>query len=261
MRPLIAILKLMLFAIWSFCMVSIQLVILLFSRGKIAYLTPYIWHHGVCKIFRVTVTTSGEIAPPNATLYISNHMSWIDIPVIGSVLKASFVAKREVASWPIFGFLSKLQQTAFIDRNRRSALKEKDSLKNKLETGKSLILFPEGTSSDGSSVLPFKSSLFELAKGEKDITLQPFSITIQGINKQPVLTQKQRDLYAWHGDMDLAPHLWTFAQQKHIHIHLDFLSPLEITLESQRKEISNHAYQLILSSFTSHGKFGKIRNK
>lgn len=261
MRPLIAILKLLLFAIWSLCMVSIQLMILIFSHKEVAYIMPYMWHHGVCTIFRVTVTTSGEIAPPNATLYISNHMSWIDIPVIGSVLKASFVAKREVASWPLFGFLSKLQQTAFIDRNRRSALKEKDSLKNKLDAGKSLILFPEGTSSDGSSILPFKSSLFELVKGEKDITLQPFSITIQGINNRPAITQEQRDLYAWYGDMDLAPHLWVLAQQKRIHIHLDFLPPLEIKPESQRKELSNNAYQLILSSFTSHGKFGKIRNK
>lgn len=255
MRTLIAITKLLFFALWTLLMVTAQLFILPFSKASIAYVIPHAWHKGVCRIFNIHVTTSGQpstTAP--STLYISNHISWLDIPVIGSKVKASFVAKREVESWPLFGFLSKLQQTAFIDRSRNAALREKNSLKNELSAGKNLILFPEGTSSNGSEVLPFKSSLFEILRSENTsdkiaITLQPFCITIKSINGSSSKTQKQLDIYAWYGDMDLAPHLWAFSKSKGAEIHLSFLPAIPLDTTIDRKKTAKQAYSLISQSF------------
>jgi len=247
MRTPIAILKLCVFVIWCAICVPCQLILLIFHQGKHAYTIPRIWHNGVCKIFSLTVTYTGTITPNQPTLFVSNHISWLDIPVIGSVLHASFVAKREVESWPLFGFLSKLQQTAFIDRSRHAALREKNSLKKQLETGKSLILFPEGTSSDGTSILPFKSSLFEIAQTDSDFTIQPFCLKIHSLNQST--TPMNNDLYAWYGDMDLAPHLWTFAKAKGAEIHLTFLPPIKPKDYRDRKALSGYLHQSISQTF------------
>ena len=179
-------------------------------------------------------------------------MSWLDIPVIGSTVKASFVAKREVATWPVFGFLSKLQQTAFIDRSRNAALREKNSLKNQLENGKRFILFPEGTSSNGQEVLPFKSSLLEVAKTNCPLSIQPFSLTIQTISNKPIVDSAQYDTYAWYGDMTLAPHLWNFAKSKGAHIHLDFLDMITTEGEMDRKELTKTIRDKVTYSFNTH---------
>ncbi len=252
MRASVAIIKLLLFVIWTILVVPLQLVLLLLIKGDKLYFVPWLWHTGVCFIFRIRVTSSGNIHKAPSTLYVSNHISWLDIPVIGSKLKASFVAKREVASWPVFGFLSKLQQTAFIDRSPKAALKEKNSLKNQLEGGKSLILFPEGTSSNGTEVLRFKSSLLEIAKTEKESCIQPFSISILDIDGKRATTQDDLDLYAWYGDMTLAPHLWSFAKTTGAHIHLDFLSPIEGNVNIDRKSLSNTVFNAIEESFLTY---------
>ncbi|MEM6261809.1 MAG: lysophospholipid acyltransferase family protein [Bacteroidota bacterium] len=180
MRSAIAVIKIALFFLWSLLCVPPQLVVLLFHRGKKAYLMPWIWHKGVCLIFRIKVQISGKPDQSKQTLYVSNHLSYLDIPAIGMVLRASFVAKKDVKNWPVFGFLSKMQQTAFIDRNRKAAIQEKTSLSGMISDGKSLIIFPEGTSTDGREVLPFKSSLFSLALSDSDksLCIQPFFISI-----------------------------------------------------------------------------------
>lgn len=249
-RTSIAILKLIAFIIWTTLMVTGQLFVRLITTGKVSYALPYLWHKGVCSIFKIKVITTGTISKSPSTLYISNHISWLDIPVIGSQINgASFVAKRDVESWPVFGFLSKLQQTAFIDRSRNAALKEKNSLKNRIETGHNLILFPEGTSSKGVEVLPFKSSLFEILRSDTEINIQPFCISIQKIGDKNATTQILRDIYAWYGDMTLPPHLWEFAKSKGATISLYFHEPLVVDSDFDRKTISKQSHMLISQAF------------
>ena len=103
---------------------------------------------------------SGAPMRDRAVLYVSNHVSWADILVIGSVAPVAFVAKREVASWPLVGITAKIQRTVFVDRTRRhQAAEAVADIVKRLKDGVSVVLFAEGTSSDGNRVLPFRSAL------------------------------------------------------------------------------------------------------
>lgn len=249
MRIVAAICKLALFFMLCVLVVPLQMLVLLFHKGAGAYVIPQIWHKGVCAIFGLKITISGTPETGRQVLYVSNHLSYLDIPVIGTVLRASFVAKKDVARWPVFGFLSKLQQTAFIDRARGAAAKEANALDSMLERGKSLIVFPEGTSTDGREVLPFKSSLFSLALqgNEKSLAIQPFTIRALSINGKAPDTQALRDIYAWHRDMqtELPTHLWLFALSKGAHIHLTFHDIVLPADFGDRKTLANACFEAV----------------
>jgi 1-acyl-sn-glycerol-3-phosphate acyltransferase len=114
-------------------------------------------------------------------LYVANHVSYTDITVLGSVIPGSFIAKAEVADWPFFGWLAKLQRSVFVDRQVRSTVTQRDAVGERLASGDALILFPEGTSGDGNRVLPFKTALFGAWRGSgrsrwwSNSTRRPFS--------------------------------------------------------------------------------------
>ena len=212
-------------------------------------MVPWLWQNGVCQIFRIKVQLIGKPYTDSQTIYISNHISYLDIPAIGSILRASFVAKKDVASWPVFGFLSKLQQTAFISRSREDAKKEKHALDTMLNEEKSLIIFPEGTSTDGREVLPFKSSLFSIAyrEGLENIKIQPITLSMKLVDKKEVVTQDDRDIYSWHLNMDtpLEKHLWRFALSKGAVISLNFHSEMNAIDLSDRKTLAKVCYNTV----------------
>lgn len=243
MRNLIALIKLLLFAIVTLVVCPAQLIIMLFTKGKMAYALPFLWENAVRKIFCIKLHVIGKPDLERQTIFMSNHLSYLDIPVLGSIIPASFVAKKDVASWPVFGFLSKLQQTAFISRERSDAEKGKFALDTMLEEGKSLIIFPEGTSTDGREVRPFKSSLFSIALKESlpDIQIQSVTMSIIKTNNNKIKTQDDRDLYAWHINMDtpLAAHLWRFAKNKGAHIKIEFHPPIRASDYQDRKTLAN----------------------
>ncbi len=163
MRIFIAIFKFILFASFLIFIVPIQAVVLLFTKDKPSYILPQFFHRVTCFIFGIRIYLRGSPAFDHHLLFMSNHVSYLDIPVLGSIIKSSFVAKSEVSGWAVFGFLSTLQQTAFIKRKRTAITREAGALQQRIEGGESLIIFPEGTSTDGLSVDPFKSSLFSLS--------------------------------------------------------------------------------------------------
>lgn len=239
-------LKLFAFALACLIVIPIQLTVLLFDKGEHAYVVPRIWHNVVCFIFDLELKIEGEPYTDSQTIYMSNHTSYLDIPLIGSLLKASFVAKKEVAGWPVFGFLSKLQQTAFISRDKDDAATEKHALHNMLKAGKSLIIFPEGTSTDGREVLPFKSSLFSLAfEADNDaLMVQPITLQMDSADGRPLETQDDRDLYAWHNGMDddLSAHLLRFSKCKGAQVTLKFHPPLKAHDYEDRKKLAKACY-------------------
>jgi lyso-ornithine lipid O-acyltransferase len=130
------------------------------------------------------------------TLYIANHISWIDILVLGSVLDAEFIAKDEVKSWPVIGLLARRTGTIFIAREERHRVDEQAArIAARLKSGASLILFPEGTTGDGETILPFRSSLFAAAIHASRI--QPLALAYQpaGIgwtDQEPLLANARR---------------------------------------------------------------------
>ena len=246
LSKIIASLKLFGFALACLVVVPTQSLVLAVTRGPAAYVLPRLWHRCVCAIFAIRYEVEGTPVTDHQTIFMSNHISYLDIPVIASVLKASFVAKEDVARWPVFGFLSNLQQTAFISRSRKDAGDVKGGLENMLQEGKSLIIFPEGTSTDGRDVRPFKSSLFALAmeRENKDLMVQPMTLSMESADGRAIETQDDRDLYSWHIDMDteLPDHLWRFAQSKGAVIKIKFHTPLRASTFHDRKLLANQCY-------------------
>lgn len=167
------------------------------------------------KLTGIRLVVNGEPAH-QAALFAANHVSYLDIPVLGAVLSdAVFVAKSEVARWPLFGFLARLARTEFIERNRADAHLQCLTLARRLNAGNALIVFPEGTSSNGYEVLPFKSTLFaalDLSHGAGQV--------------QPVSIVYGRTAAAWHGDMTLAPHLWCMFGEGGGQVELTFHEPV-----------------------------------
>ncbi len=249
MKSFKASLKVAAFALWSLLCVPPQIVLLAFHKGKHAYLIPWIWENGVRIILGIRYEIEGIPLRGHRTFYMCNHLSYLDIPLLGSVLRASFVAKSEVENWPVFGFLSKLQQTEFIERKRTSIADEVNKISQKTASGRSLIIFPEGTSTSGTEVLPFKSSLFTLAlgAGNDDLFIQPVTITLLEVDGRVPQTKDERDHYAWPIDLDmeLPPHLFRFAKTSGAKLRLSFHPPLKACAFQDRKILAKACHDSV----------------
>lgn len=242
-----AVFKFMQFFFWCAVLIPPQACILLFTRGRGAYILPQFWHIMVCRAFGIRVEVTGCPIRDRQVLYVGNHLSYLDISAISSVLPVSFVAKDDVARWPLFGLLARLQRTAFISRDRGRAASESDALRARLFQGGSLAVFPEGTSSDGTAVLPFKSSLFELVCGEGavPVTVQPFTISLAEIDGRVPAGQAERDIYAWYGAMTLAPHFLAFAKCSGVKVRLHFHPPVAIQQGVDRKALARRCRDIV----------------
>jgi 1-acyl-sn-glycerol-3-phosphate acyltransferase len=252
MRLAIALLKGFLFFASVFIFAPLQILLLLFHRGEKSYIIPSLWQKIICAVFRIQVIVEGVPLHDRQTLFVCNHVSYLDIPVIGSVLQASFIAKKEVAGWPVFGFLSRLQQTAFISRSRGDAQKEKNALSTMIAEHKNLILFAEGTSTDGRAVAPFKSSLFSLTLdvGQRPLMIQPVTLRLEEVDGRSPEDQTVRNIYAWHGDMTMPPHLKGFAKSRGAVIRLIFHPPVDPKNYADRKILADACREAVQAGLT-----------
>ena len=141
---------------------------------------PFRFHRIMARVLGMRIKVTGRIAEGGGVLIAANHTSWLDIVTLSTIGPVSFAAKSQVSTWPIFATLSKLQETIFIVREKRSKTAEhRDTIIGRLAQGDNIVLFPEGTSSDGNSVLPFKSALMSAAEGDvpqKDGTMRPIRV-------------------------------------------------------------------------------------
>lgn len=158
------------------------------------------------KLLRLRFTVEGAAPAPGPVLFVANHISWADILILGGVLRGSFVAKSEVRSWPLIGWLSVRHGTVFVERRRGTIARQRDDLAARLAGGGSVILFAEGVSADGSIVLPFKPALFAAAM-ETGAPVQPVTLAYDRVGGEPV-TDANRLRIAWVGEARLMPHLW-----------------------------------------------------
>jgi lyso-ornithine lipid O-acyltransferase len=233
-----------LFLLWIALVVPIQMLMLAIGRGR--YWAPPLFHRVCAMIVGMKIVVRGRRCDDRPVLFVANHSSYLDITILGALIPGSFVAKSEVAGWPLFGFLAKLQQTVFIERrNRASAGKQADDLRSRLESGDNLILFPEGTSSDGNRTLPFKTALFAVASlkiGEKPLMVQPVSITATMLDGVP-MGLIGRPFYAWYGDMDLAPHLWQAFGAGLMTVEVEFHPPVSMENFASRKALADHCWR------------------
>ena len=205
---------------------------------------PHFYHRGVCKLWGIRLRIIGKPVTGEGVLLLANHSSWLDIVIFSAVAPLSFVAKSEVSGWPIFGTLARLQRTVFVARERRNQTGvAADQIAARLAAGDCLVLFPEGTSNDGNSVLPFKSALLGAAEARRadgrHVTVQPVSAAYAGNHGMP-MGREMRPFYAWFGDMEMTPHLWEALLAGPLDVTIEFHPPATLDMMN-RKELAIHA--------------------
>ena len=202
--PLLRVRRLVLYLAFTLALMPVQALGLLFRQPWTASF-PRFYHRRCCRILGLKVRRIGRPVTARPVLFAANHISYLDITVFGSLIAGSFIAKREVKGWPLFGWLARLQRSVFIDRQVRSTAAQRDTIAGRLAANDALILFPEGTSGDGNRVLPFKSALFSVAnhRAMGPVTVQPVSIAYTRLDGMPIGRQL-RPFFAWYGQIGRA---------------------------------------------------------
>ena len=242
---------------WTLVAGVIQSVLLaLPGRGKARFARVY-WATN-CRLVGVKVRVIGTPATGHGrpVVYASNHSSWLDVPVLGGLLQACFVAKDDVGRWPLVGQVARLGRTIFVSRQRGTTGRERDDMRLRLAAGDDLLLFPEGTSSDGTGVLPFHSSFFASAKPRNGRAgddgnppscaplVQPVSVVYDRLAGLPV-GNARRAVFAWYGDMDLASHFWALAQWRSMRASVWLHPPLDPADFDTRKALAQATWEAV----------------
>ncbi|MFH5927369.1 lysophospholipid acyltransferase family protein [Roseomonas xinghualingensis] len=221
-------------ALWTLIAIPIQAVLLLLpGRGKITFARLY-WR-GICFLIGMRLRVVGDRSTAPRTLYLANHSSWLDILVLGATLEAAFVSKAEVGKWPLIGTVARLGRTVFVSRDRRRTGNEANEMRDRLGTGDSLILFPEGTSSDGTRVLPFRSSFLAVADAAE--VIHPVSVAYDRLGGLPAC-RRDRPVFAWYGDMSIAPHAWRLCRHAGLRVTILLHDPLDSSAVPNRKVLT-----------------------
>lgn len=211
------------------------------------------WHRRVAEIVGLEVRVHGRPITGRAALYVANHCSYLDIVALSTTLPCCFVSKAEVNDWPVFGWLARQQRTVFIERRARRAGEQLEALKERLEAGDHMVVFPEATSTDGQRVIPFKSSLFEAARAgshEQDmhagdtVAIQPVTIAYTRLDGMP-MGRAFRPLVTWFGDMEMGGHLMTMLGLGRVGVDLVFHEPVRLSDFHSRKQLADHCWRAV----------------
>jgi lyso-ornithine lipid O-acyltransferase len=208
------------------------------------------WANALCRILGIRVTMTGHFDEKKTGCIVSNHISYLDILVIGSISPSVFVAKHEVQRWPVIGWLARLAGTVFVDRgSKRSAPKSFGEIARILECGVNIVFFPEGTTTDGSFVREFRSTFFHVP-ASLNVPVIPVSIMYTHLNGRKIVEPHQRDAVSWYGDMCLLPHFWAILGLRHIDVTLHFNPAINGVCGASgerktRKALSDETYESI----------------
>jgi 1-acyl-sn-glycerol-3-phosphate acyltransferase len=225
---------------------------------------PNFYHRVLCRIVGINVRVVGERVSEHPLMIVCNHISWLDITVITAIAPVIFVAKSDVSTWPVFGLLAKLQRSVFVDRNRRHKTAEVTAeIAQRLSDGDPVVLFGEGTSSDGNRVLPFRTALIGAARDalaeaghNKRIWLQPMSIAYHGLLGIP-LGRQHRPLIAWYGDFKMLPHLAGVLRRGGVDVTVSWGEPIAFEEMSDRKQVAREL-ETCVRHLTSEALRGRV---
>lgn len=224
-------------------LMPVQAVLLRVNRNA-ARRFPHWYHRQVCKLLGVTLSIEGKLAPDQPVLLVCNHSSWLDIPVLSAVAPVSFVAKKEVGGWPFVSALARLQRTVFVDRKRRQAAGDAaDEIMARLAAGDTIVLFAEGTSSDGNRVLPFKTSLFgAVMPGKRSRENRPAFVQTCAVvythRYGIALGRADRAGVGWYGDMEMQSHAWALLMSGPLRVTIRIGQPVGLHEFSGRKDLA-----------------------
>lgn len=236
-------------AIGAVALVSLVLMpihLLLLRSGRLwRNRLPRYWHRFALWAIGVRVHVHGEAERRRPLLVAANHASWLDILVLASVMDATFVAKSEVRDWPVFGLLARLQRSVFIKREvRRQTREQADEMAERLNAGETVVLFPEGTTTDGNRLGEIKSSLFAAASSAAHfapggvVHVQPVAVAYIRIHGM-AMGHYHRPVAAWPGDVELLPHLLGVLKTGAIDVDVRFGDTVEVMVGTSRKHVGN----------------------
>lgn len=211
----------------------------------------------------IKLTMRGEIAAlkEKGLLVICRHVGYIDGLILGSLLPVIFVSKKEIKTWPLIGKVVEISGTIFIDRLQKSELNNSleriaECLSNKLN----VLIFPEGTSTDGTSILPFQSSFFGVPIMTKSEIL-PVTINYQRLDGKAISEQNRNEVY-WYNKMGFSKHLWNLLRYKKIEatvtVQEKIAADLLTNTSSDRKLLAKNCHQIICNSFDRSKLFSEI---
>jgi 1-acyl-sn-glycerol-3-phosphate acyltransferase len=231
-------------ALVTLVLLPFQLVALRASPRAAAYI-PMLWQRAAAALVGLHVRVEGSPSAARPLLIVSNHVSWLDIVTLGRVLPLSFIAKHDVDGWPVVRWLARLQQSIFVDRKRRTATAASNgAIAARLARGDAIVLFAEGTTGDGIAVLPFRSALVGAATAAvahgREVVVQPVAIVYTAFHGLPIGRLRMSDV-AWHGDMELAPHLVRLLCIGSIDAVVAFGTPIAVADGIDRKAVTAQA--------------------
>lgn len=205
------------------------------------------------RIIDIRLAVRGNVSEARPLLVVTNHLSYLDIMLLGSVFPFRFVAKQEIASWPGIAACCRVTDTIFVDRRPEKLPQAALAIQRALAKGEAVCLFPEATTGTGIRVLPFKSSFFAMAETPidgRELTVQPVAIAYTHIRGLPIDSGQWPDI-AWYGDMELLPHLWTLLNLGRINAELVFLPTVTLKEHGDRKLLAQYCEQTIADAIRS----------
>ncbi len=236
--------------VWTLVLLPVQLVGI-WLELPVRRRLPRWWHRLACPALGIRVHVHGAPEAGRPLLLASNHVSWKDIIVLGSVADVVYIAKSEVKTWPVFGWLARLQRSVFIERDRkRETGRQIGDVAGRLAAGEIVVLFAEGTTSDGNRILEFKSSLFGAASAALpfapggEVLVQPVAIAYTRIHGMP-MGRLHRPIAAWPGDVPLGPSLIGVLKEGAIDVDVCFGEAVRFTAESRRKDVARETEQAV----------------
>lgn len=205
---------------------------------------PRLWHRAACALLGLKVRVHGALEKRRPLMLVANHASWQDILVLGAIADVVYIAKSEVRDWPVFGLLARLQATIFVVREeKRKTGEQVGEIARRMADGEIVVLFPEGTTSDGNRLLEVKTSLFGAAATAAaqvpggTVFIQPLSIAYTGIHGM-AMGRYHRPIVAWPGDIALLPHLLGILKEGAFEIDVDFGEMIPYDASGHRKALS-----------------------
>lgn len=175
------------------------------------------------KIFSIKVTHNILNKKIAGSLIVSNHLSYLDIIAISSVVPTNFITSTEIERTPVLGHICRLASCIFVDRRgRMNRQNELEKISSRLERGENIVIFPEATSTNGEQLIPFKKGLFESVIG-RDFSISNICVQYTTLDEKP-LNFKNRDKVCWYGYMAFLPHLWEMLKLKSIQMSLTLVS-------------------------------------
>ncbi len=240
--------KLLLLLLWLF--VCLVIGVAAKRMGKLAFRDRMscLCHKGMLGIIGVRLHIHGEVADVRPLLLVANHISYLDIILLGSVFPLRFTPKSEVSKWPGVSALARASDAIFIDRKPEKVQESAQAIRSALQSGQVICLFPEATTGDGVHLRPFKSGMFSLAEEDANgrlLMVQPAALSYTRIRRLPI-DSGQWPSIAWYGDMELAPHLWTLLGLGRIDVELSFLPAVTVhDAGGSRKALAAHCHQVI----------------